>query len=216
MIYHPTLSKVLLIIQFFTALIAFVFFIRNNKSYWRWFSFYLIFIFIQEVVWTYNPELLGFKKQVYYAFCGIPIQYLFLFWLFAFKSLKNSLLYSLFSIIYIASYLPIELFYKKLDIVYSLNLTIGTLLIAFLAVLEFIKQIRSDDILKFKENKMFYITIGVILFYIGTYPFWVFYDVLSQEPYLEVWNIYYLYFLISNCIMYLLFLASFIWGKTHL
>ncbi len=80
-----------------------------------------------------------------------------------------------------------------------------------LVFLEFKKQIQNDDILAFPENKMFYINIGIMLFYVGTLPFFSLYHLLLKEP--EIWNIYYLYFLISNCIMYLLFTASFIWGK---
>ena len=62
-----------------------------------------------------------------------------------------------------------------------------------------------------QRNKMFYINIGIMLFYVGTLPFFGLYNLIVKEP--EIWNIYYLYFLLSNCLMYLLFTASFIWGK---
>jgi len=114
------------------------------------------------------------------------------------------------------TYLPVELYFGKIDLVYSINLTVGTILLTFLVVLEFIKQIQNDNILKFKQNKMFYINIGVILFYIGTYPFFAFENVISQAPYIDMWNAYYMYFLVSNYIMYLMFAASFIWGKHRL
>lgn len=195
------------------AMFAFIHLLKMDKSHWRWFSVYLIIIFAQEITWFFNLELLGFTKKEYYTFFGIPFQYLFFFWLFAYKSLKNKMLYVITSLIYIATYLPVELLYKKQDIAYSLNLTTGTLLLVLLTILEFLKQIRNDDILKFRKNKMFYITVGVVLFYIGTYPFWTFYNTLAKKPYLQIWNAYYLYFLISNCIMYLLFTMSFIWGK---
>ncbi|WP_272149004.1 hypothetical protein [Tenacibaculum aiptasiae] len=98
---------------------------------------------------------------------------------------------------------------------YAINLTVGTILLSFLVVLEFIKQIKNDNILEFNRNKMFYITVGVILFYIGTYPFFAFNDILIKDKYIHIWNMYYIYFLISNYLMYLLFAASFIWGKHH-
>ena len=77
--------------------------------------------------------------------------------------------------------------------------------------MEFFKQIKNDDILEFSKNKMFYINIGLVLFYVGTLPFFGLYKLLIKE--IEIWNGYYLYFMVSNCIMYLLFAASFIWGK---
>lgn len=214
--YFPEMHKVLLGLQFIAALVGLIYYSRLRGTYWKLFSIYLVFIFIQEAFWTLSSLPLRNYSPYYYAYLGIPIQYLFFFWLFAYKSLKNKILFYLFSIAYLLSYIPVELYFKEINMVYSINLTIGTILLTFLVVMEFIKQIKNDNILKFKENKMFYINIGVIIFYIGTYPFFAFEDELSKEPYLHIWNAYYLYFLVSNYIMYILFAMSFIWGKHHL
>ena len=172
---------------------------------------YLIFIFIQELFWKDIKFAFNIKKQEYYAFWGIPIQYLFFYWLYALKSLKNKKLFFVCSSIYLLTFIPLEILNQRIRVLYSINLTMGSIILIVLVVLEFLKQIKNDDILKFKENKMFYINTGVILFYVGTYPFSAFYHMLLKYP--EIWNVYYFYFLIANCIMYLLFTASFIWGK---
>ena len=180
---------------------------------------YLVFILAQEVIWTFNVFSLDHNSNIryyYYSFIGIPVQYLFLFWLYAFKSLNNKKLFYAFIFIYGLTYIPIEFYYGKIKFVNSINLTIGTTLLAFLVVMEFVKQIKNDNILKFKENKMFYINAGVILFYKGTYPYFAFSEILSTKEYISVWNMYYMYFLLSNYAMYLLFAASFIWGKHRL
>lgn len=206
------LEYVLLLLEFLSALIAFFYLFKLKNTYWKWFCIYLIFIFFQEFYWFFNIYLGKITKQEYYAFLGIPIQYLFFYWLYALKSLKKKTLFIILCLIYIIT-IPIEFYLNAVDIVYSLNLTIGTLLLTLLIVLEFLNQMRTDIILKFKKNKMFYINIGVVLFYIGTYPLFAFYDLLSKEPYIEIGNLYYLYFRISVCLMYLLFIISFIWGK---
>jgi len=212
--YYPNIKVLLLAIEILTALVALAYLFKLKNSYWKWFSVYLIFIGVQELFWYFNTSLISLKQE-YYVYFGIPIQYLFLFWLYASKSLKNKKLFLICLIIYLLTYLPLEIYLKKINVVYSINLTVGTLLLTLLIILEFKKQILNDDILKFRENKMFYINIGLILFYIGTYPFIAFYDTLSHKPYIAIWNIYFLYFLIANIIMYLLFIASFIWGKHH-
>ena len=214
--YYPILHKILLGLEFISALVGFIYLFKLKNSYWKWFSIYLIVIFIIEFLGDNNISLFGLKKRELYSFIGIPIQYLFLYWLYALKSLKNKKLFILFTFIYISTYFPVEIYLKKIKLLYSLNLTVGTILLTFLVVLEYIKQIKNDNILKFKENKMFYINIGVIFFYIGTYPFFAFHDILSKEPYIKIWNMYYIYFLVSNYLMYLLFTASFIWGKHRL
>ena len=132
-------------------------------------------------------------------------------WLYAIKSLKKISLFWSFTIIYFLSFIPIELYFSKLKVVYSFNIVIGTILLMVLIFMEFFKQIKNDDILEFSKNKMFYINIGLVLFYVGTLPFFGLYKLLIKE--IEIWNGYYLYFMVSNCIMYLLFAASFIWGK---
>ncbi len=209
------LKQALLLVEFLSAIVGLVYFIKLKKSHWRWFSTYLAFIFAQECFWFFATSLTGATKQIYYTFVGVPVQYLFFFWLYAYKSLGSKRKFLSCSLIYLLSYIPLHTFLTTFNVVYSLNLTIGTILLSYLIVLEFLKQIQNDNILKFKENKMFYITIGTILFYIGTYPFFTFYNELRNEPYLPIWNIYYYYYMISNCIMYLLFTASFIWGKHH-
>lgn len=211
--YYPNLNKVLLGLEFLSALVAFLHFSSLKNSYWKWFSVYLIFIFIQELYGNFIPSSFFIRKQDYYAFIGIPIQYLFFYWLYAYKSLNSKKIFLICSSIYLLTFIPLEIYNQKIKTLYSINLTVGSIILTFLVVLEFLKQIKNDNILKFKENKMFYINVGVILFYVGTYPFSAFYHELLKEPYVNIWNTYYLYFLIANCSMYLLFIASFIWGK---
>lgn len=213
--YYSLLRAALITAEFLSAIIALIYLFRMNWSYWSWFCIYLLFIFSQELYWFFNRSLFDVTAQTYYALIGIPVQYLFLFWLFALKSLKNKALFLSCTFIYLSTYIPVEIYYKKIDTIYSLNLTTGTFILLVLIILEFIKQIKSDDILKFRENRMFYITIGVILFFIGTYPFFAFYDILHGETYHKIWEMYYLYFIISNCCMYTLFAISLIWGKTR-
>ncbi len=212
-IYHPNLSKLLLGIEFISALIAFIYFPKIKHTYWKWFAIYLMFVCFQEYFWKFQTFFSLPIRKGYFTFLGIPIQLLFFYWLYARKSLKNNKLFYVFISIYLLTYIPFGIFFKEIDAIYSINLTIGTILLIVLIVLEFIKQIKNDDILKFKENKMFYINLGIILFYVGCYPFHSFYLELLKAPYTHLWNMYYLYFLIANCIMYLLFTASLIWGK---
>ena len=208
---HPEIIDLLLWCEFLCAIVALIKFKVIKNTYWKWFAFFIVYIFIIEKYGTYIFELLSIEKKKYFAFIGIPLEYVFFFWLYSIKSLKNKKLFIVFTSLYFLSFIPIEFYFKSFDIIYSFNSTVGSFLLMILVFLEFKKQIQNDDILNFKENKMFYINIGIMLFYIGSLPFYGLYNLLVKEP--EIWNIYYLYSLIANCIMYLLFTASFIWGK---
>lgn len=208
---QPELSNLLLVIEFSTAVTAVFYFFRIKETAWKWFATYLFFITGQDIFWFYNIYFSAIVKQNYYAYFGLPVQFVFLYWLYALKSLKNKNLFWTCVVIYILSFLPIELYFNKLKVVYSFNYVVGAFLLMLLVFFEFKKQILNDDILEFKKNKMFYINIGVMLLYVGTLPFFGLYNLITKEP--GIWNIYYIYFLVSNCIMYLLFSASFIWTK---
>jgi hypothetical protein len=207
----PILTTVLLYLEVISAGIALSYLKKINNTYWKWFILYLVIVSLSDFFISDIVSYLKIEKQYFYAYAIIPIQFIFFYWLYALKSLKSKGLFLSFIGIYILSFIPIELYFEKLRVVYSFNYTIGTFLLMILVFLEFKKQIQNDDILEYKKNKMFYINIGTMMFYVGTLPFFGLYNLIIKEPF--IWNIYYLYFLISNCLMYLLFIASFIWGK---
>jgi len=172
---QPLLQDIFVAIQIVTAIIALFYFQKNKKSYWIWFIFYLFFIIFTDHFIIQIEDFIHIKKQNLYAYIVIPIQFLFFYWLYALKSLKSKEIFTIFVAIYFASFIPVELYFEKLKVVFSFNYIIGTLLLMVLVFLEFNKQIKNDDILEFSKNKMFYINIGVMLFYVGTLPFFGFY-----------------------------------------
>jgi len=209
---QPFLLDLLHICEFIAMITGIIQLKSLKNSYWKWFVYYLIYIFIYEILSEIAKFGFDLKVGTYLSYIQIPIEFIFLYWLYALKSLKNKVMFWTFSLLNIGSLL-LEYNLSQTEFTFkSLNNTFGTLLLLILVVLEFSKQIKSDSILNFKQDKMFYINIGVILFYIGNMPFFGWYIPILKFP--DIWNGYYIYFLISNCIMYLLFASSFIWGKS--
>ncbi|MCW3161971.1 hypothetical protein [Chryseobacterium oryctis] len=194
-----------------SAITALIFFNRIKNQYWKYFVFYLIFIFLCESVGAWGDKFMHYNKVAFYNYLVIPVQFIFFYWLYAAKSFENKKLFWGLSLVYLLSFIPSELIFSGKKIMFSLNYTLGCLMLMILVVMEYYKQINSSNILNFDKNRMFYINLGVTLFYIGTLPFWTFLDFISD--YREIFNIYFAYFLISGIIMYLLFSISFIWGK---
>lgn len=204
------LVDVLIGAEFLAALIGIIYFKRLKNSYWKWFSVYLVIIFISEFFWyLFADQISSSIKQIYFGVFVFPFQFMFLIWLYAMKSLKNKKLFIVCTILYVVT---IPFYLENINPLFTINYAVGTTIIAFLVVMEFIKQLKNDDILKFKENKMFYINIGVILFFVGNFPLFAFYYTLYCD-YVEIWNFCFLYFRITSSLLYLLFIASFIWGK---
>lgn len=210
--YQPELSQLLLILEVLTAVVAVFYYNSLKSSHWKWLVVYLVYISLQELYFFKNNSLLGLEKQTYYTYFGIPLEYLFLFWLYAIQSLKKKGLFWLFSILVLATLIPV-VYTNFSKVIYSLKFTLGSFFLIILVLLEFNKQIAEDNILEFKKNKMFYINLGVLLFYVGCVPFMAFYSFFLKEP--SLWNTYYLYYVSSNCALYFLYLLSFICGKKN-
>ena len=191
---YPYLLKLLLGLEFLSCITAIFYFKKLNKSFWIYFCFYLIILTFSDFYIDAISKVTHLKKQHIYAYFIIPLQFIFFYWLYAYQSLLKKKIFWLFLLLYIVSFIPIELYFARLKVVYSFNYTIGSFLLMILVFLEFQKQIKNDAILYFKQNKMFYINMGIMLFYVGTLPFFGLYNLIVKEP--EIWNMYYLYFLL--------------------
>lgn len=194
------------------ALISVIYYNRSNKEgYWKYFSIYLIIMFLSEAMGKWGDLVIDYNKQKFFNYFVIPLEFLFFYWLYAAKSLGRPKLFYAMSLLYLLSFVSSEFFFTTKKIILSFNYTVGCLILMVLVIMEYYKQINSSEILNFSRNKMFYINLGVTLFYIGTLPFWTFFNLIRE--YRELHDIYFSYFLMSGIIMYLLFSISFIWGK---
>jgi hypothetical protein len=161
----------------------------------------------------FGEKFISYSNPSFFNYFVIPLEFIFFFWLYAYQSFKNKKLFYIFTLIYALSFILNELYFIKNKNIFSFNYTVGSFLLMFLVIIEYYKQINSDDILNFAKNKMFYINLGVTLFYIGSLPFWAFYMQLLEHE--KIWRLYLIYFRLSGIIMYLLFASSFIWGKRN-
>ncbi|MEL1246101.1 hypothetical protein AAEO56_17640 [Flavobacterium sp. DGU11] len=199
-----------------SAIIGVAYYSKLKNTYWKWFVAYLIFIAAAELFSKYGLRFFPEMRKVYYDFLIIPIQFFFFYWLYAYKSLKRAHLFWSLCAVYLLTFSLTHFFdIDKTRIINMITYSVGTLQLLVLVILEFFKQIKSDTILKFFNVKMFYVNFGVALFYIGTLPFFAF-DGFAVEHTKEIWNNYWTVFLVLNNVLYLIFTASFIWGKPHL
>jgi hypothetical protein len=207
------LRETLIWIQLGAAVVGLLNWPKLKNSYWKWFIIYLCIIFLVEASSKWGLKNNPTYRVYLYDFFGIPIQFLFFYWLYAVKSLKNYTLFWICILLYASSFLPYFTLFAKESIVYSLSYTVGNVLLMLMVFLEIFKQIKSEKILLFRSNFMFYINIGIMLFYIGTLPFFSFYGLIFKD--IQFWTSYYIFFMIANHIMYLLFISAFVWGKPN-
>jgi hypothetical protein len=206
------LSKLLLLSEVAAGVVGIIKFKKFKGTYWKWFIYYLVFIAASELlcefVLRYYPDF----KTYYYDFFVIPIEFLVLFWLYSYKSLRRKKLFWISCAVYIFSLFPYFAFEGK-NVVNAFNYIVGTFLLSIMIILEYNKQMKTDDILKFRENMMFYVNTGVGLFYVGTLPYFAFNSLLWKDK--IIFYNYFTFFLIIDILMYILFSIAFIWGKPN-
>lgn len=208
-----TLASTMNFAEAIPVVVGLYFYKKIKNTYWKWFLYYLAFIFCIEFL-SYNEIIWDASRIKYiYGFAIIPIEFLFMYWLYTCKSLKNNKLFWLFTVVYLTSFIPHLYLESEKTMVYSFNYVVGSFLIGILVFLEYLKQIRSDEIIRFKENMMFYVNLGVSLLYVGTLPLFSFYAIIYKNN--EIFTNYYVYFLLINQLMYLLFSMAFLWGKPN-
>lgn len=190
---------------------------KVKHSYWKWFVVYLGFILMLELTAKYigyglkNVKLNG---EIYYFF-GLPVQFFFIYWVFYkwFENRSEKIWPIIGCCVYILAWFADFLFLRGIRLWFSsFSYSMGNIILLVLIILFFLKFINSSEILNYKFSMMFWVCLGLILFYLGTFPFYA----LRNTLYLNYKKIFYPYWDISyvlNYLMYIFFALSFIWGK---
>jgi hypothetical protein len=210
-------TMVLNMLEFSACITGFIYWKKIRHSYWRWFPVYLGIIVLTEITaeyFSYARADYGVNRNIY-RFFGIPFEFLFLFWLFHqyfYKTSKTK--WPLFSAaVYLICLLVDILYVGKMKLFFdSFSYTIGNMLLLVLLLMFFLKFIKSDEILEYRRSMMFWVCLGLIIFYLGSLPFYG----LKTTLYHLDHDFYYLYLYIQfglNYLMYILFALSFIWGR---
>lgn len=190
---------------------------KIKHSYWKWFVIYLGFIVVLEITAKYIGYVLENIKlngDLYYFF-GLPVQFFFFYWLFYkwFENRSEKVWPIIGAAVYVLAWLADFFFLRGIRLWFSsFSYTVGNIVLLVLIILFFLKFINSNEILGYKFSMMFWVCIGLILFYLGTFPFYA----LRNTLYLHYKNIFYPYWdtnFVLNYLMYIFFTLTFIWGK---
>jgi hypothetical protein len=208
---------VLNILELLSCIAGFIFWSKIKNTYWKWFPVYLGIIFLTEITAEY---LLHVKNDLasniaIYSYFGIPLQFFFFYWIFyqEFRNTKNSKWPLISAVIYLICLVADLLYISKIKFYFeSFSYIIGCIFLLILILIYLASFTRSDAIIKYKSDMMFWVSLGLVIFYAGAMPFFAF----RKALYVEYNDLFYVYWYIQfglNYLMYLFFIVSFIWGK---
>lgn len=189
---------------------------KIRHSYWKWFVLYLGLILLTELVAKYvgyglrRPKL---NAAIYFYF-GLPLQFLFFCWLFyKWFTGKRKIWPIACAVVYVLCWLADFLFLREKRLWFSsFSYTAGNMVLLVLIIMFFIRFINSREILLYKSSMMFWVCLGLLTFYLGTFPFYA----LRNTLYYHYKQLFYPYWDVSfvlNFLMYIFFAIAFIWGR---
>ncbi len=185
------------------------------STHFKWLVPYLLFIVLAETAGYY----LGYTKQmealgVLYDVIVIPVEVSFIYWLF-YKSPPQKFRKGIvvFWICYLLS-LALEYFYFNGPnyVFKSFSYTTGNFFMLILVLRYFVWLTRSDNILTFRTNIMFWLSAGILVFYGGTFIYYGLYNVMARQS-LSFFISWTWLALVLNYSMYLLFTIAFVCSK---
>jgi hypothetical protein len=190
---------------------------KIRHTYWKWFPVYLAVIVLTEV--TAECIMYIGKNQALnadiYRFFGIPIQFLFFFWLIAqyLKPYKENKWPLYAAAIYILSWFADFFYFSERNILFqSFSYTMANALLLVLIILFFIKFMNSNEILNYRSSMMFWVCLGLLIFYLGTFPFYGLRNTLYKS-FRSIFDVYWYISFILDYLMYVLFAIAFVWGR---
>jgi hypothetical protein len=210
----PWLTIILNFFELAACITGFLFWNKIRDTYWKWFPVYLAIILLVELTaeyFSYVRDNVAVNDAIYWFF-GIPVEYLFLYWLF-YQYAKPRKWPLLLAAIYVLAWILGLIYLSNLKLNFdSFSVTIGNSLLLVSLFIFFIRFSNSNAILHYRSSMMFWVCLGLLIYYVGSLPFYGMRTTLWKD----YRNIFYVYWYIQfflNCCMYSLFMIAFIWGR---
>lgn len=210
------LQHILYLLELISCISGFIFWKKIKTSFWKWFPFYLAIIVIVELTadyFTYTDNS-AFRNSMYNNF-SIPLEFLFFYWVYyrCATGKKKKTLVILCTVIYLIGFILDQVNFSKTNYFFdSFSYSIGNLVLLVCIISFFFQLLNSNDILHYKTSMIFWVSLGVLIFYLGSLPFYGFYNLLYKKY--HALFIFYTYIMFAcNWIMYSLFTVAFVWGK---
>lgn len=194
-------------------------FLHWNKikhSHWKWFPVYLAIIVAAELTGKYLTYTnMDEPKRIMYDYIVVPMEILFFHRMFykEFSNTKAAYLPLAGSGIYIAGIFIDSVFLTdKHHWFLSYSYTLGVALLVIYILVFLFKLAGGKDVLNFKSNFVFWVCVGLLMFYLGSLLFHGIFNTL-YKMHNDLFIIFAYFTYIFNCLMYLSFLIAFKWGS---
>lgn len=210
------LREYLQLFIFLVGLFGFFYIRKEPKTLWKTFPYFLMLVAILDWLgkFTFNNVTGKDLTPLYYLAIVVPVNFLYVLWLLNKHIIKGNAIFYIeivvFSIatVYLTfSVLTTESGYHRLfGISYILVATI-----LLLNILRYFYQLsQSDKIIYFYKERMFWVSLGLLLFWLGALPYFSSVAFLIGTSSQDIIVFLHKFVIIFNYLMYTCFIVSFL------
>jgi hypothetical protein len=212
------IQKVLYVTEFIAFVTSVVLLKKYRGTVWKYFPVYLAFIVLGEQLGNYLNNIENYRLKGYLInYALIPAEFLFFYFIYystaASRNAKRLVLVCL--LVYILAFFTDYLYFSNKEYYFmSFSYSVGNLVLLVLIISYFVQLSGSNKVIKFSQSLQFWVSLGLLIFYLGTFPYFGLLFLL-YDKFRDVYYVYSVIMLICNCLMYLLFITGLICSKTN-
>jgi len=206
------MEKTLYLINVFeliAAVLGTIYFKKYFSSTEKYFFYYLWLTFFIDALGAFFGTFLKMKiSWIYILF----VFFSFLFYFYWYYTILKKKLFKkiviFFSIVFTIYAVINFLTLSWTDLYHRQTIIFGSFIIIVVSLFYFSELLNSDKVLNIKNELRFWITTGLLLFYVGVFPLMVFYEQFEKN-YITA----HILFIVMNAILYMCYSLGFIWNK---
>ncbi len=210
---YAIIVNLLLLAEFTAAVTGFIYWKKVKDTPWKYFPFYLALISVSEIV----SRILILNKiyilQKYFIFFLIPLEFIFFYYMLG-VHIQNKLWKKIITaggVVFLIFVYAEAITGSTVFWIHPISYTFGNLLLIIFIFAYLIGYIKDTDVPNLKYNNMFWVCLGLLIFYIGSFPYYGLVQYLEATSVFR--NRYWFVQNILNCMMYVSFSLSFIFWK---
>jgi hypothetical protein len=189
-------------------------FLPNKGPFY--FAIYLCFISILELIGKYFAHnMMQDENYFLYEWIATPLQFIAISGIYCFFVTNKT---SKVIVINIALYLLVayglQLYFKKDTIFKNYTFTIGLLFYIINSLIYFYSKSNKSTIVNYKQQYMFWVVMGSLIYYLLTYPFFAFKNTIYKVN-SNLYMVLYYFNFICAYLMYIFFIIAYKCSKPN-
>jgi hypothetical protein len=197
-------------IELISAIVGSIYFFKYKYTFLKYFLFMLWLIVFVEFFAIYYVQKTGHNQILYNLYHSINFPFLFILYRTYIKNEKQRKAIGVFIPIYLVFFFGNIFFQNYFTQIQTIPFIIGALFTIISILFYFLEILNTDKVLKVSENLLFWISIGLLLYFVGKIPLRI---VKNYWKEISNYQSYYIVEYILSIIMNICFIIGFIWSR---